>query len=230
MTNSASRIFRIFLISALACTAPALAQSAQKPTPPVSTKDATWTREYATNGKDIKWDTRFIPLLKASFPQHQWFWYDHYKSTSLPDLIQTFLGVSGSALLDEDRYVTADGCVPHDCVANRGMLWIDTGTQPATLIFAATNLVSGNGPEGYHLWIFSSTKLNWQHLPPWFSVSLPRWLTTIAKPGYRGTSGYHYKFALATIVQPNGVMEDITPETLPLGITEIGTTKTGAKQ
>jgi len=33
-------------------------------------------------------------------------------------------------------------------------------------------------PAAYHLWIFSSTKLNWQNLPPSFSVSLPRWLST----------------------------------------------------
>ena len=244
MTLTVKHIFRAFLISLFICAAPALAQSAQKPTPPASTKDATWTRIFAVpydpqkaegdglgNENSLTNDPRFDALLKASFPQRQWFWYEHGKLVSTADLIETFTGVPGDAILDEGRYVTADGCVPHDCVANRGMLWIDTETQPATLIFVGINLVSGNSSqETSHLWIFSSRKLNWQKLPNSFTTSLPRWLSTIAKPDYRGTSGYHYKFALATIVQPNGVMEDITPETLPLGITEIGTTKTGAKE
>ena len=243
MTHTTKRIFRVFLISLLTSSAPALAQSAQKPTRPASTKDATWMRTFAVpfdpqkaegdelgNENGLTNDPRFEALLKASFSQRQWFWYEHGQLVSTADLIETFIGVPGGAILDEGRYVTADGCVPHDC-EDRGMLWIDTGTLPATLIFVGINLVGGssNSQETSHLWIFSSRKLNWQKLPNSFTASLPRWLATIAKPGYHGTGGYHYKFALATIVQPNGVTEDITPETLPLGNIDIGITKTGAK-
>jgi len=244
MTPSANQIFRVFLISLFICAIPTLGQNAQKPTPSASTKDATWTRTFAVpfnplkaanddQGKEneLNIDPRFRPLLKSSFPQRQWFWYEHGQLVSTADLIETFIGVPGDAILDEGRYVTADGCVPHDCDANRGMLWIDTGTQPATLIFVGINPVSGNSSqETSRLWIFSSRKLDWQKLPNSFTTSLTRWLSTIAKQDYRGTGGYHYKFALATIVQPNGVMEDITPETLSLGIAEIGNTKTGAIQ
>jgi len=168
-------------------------------------------------------DPRFGALLKASFPQRQWFWFEHGRLVSTADLIITFIGVPGDAILDDGRYVTADGCVPHDCVANRGMLWIDSQSHPATLIFAGIGLVSGEASQdASRLWIFSSTKLNWQHLPPSFLASLPRWLSTIAKPDYKGTNGYRYNFVLATIVQPNGLMEDITPETLHLRSKEPG--------
>jgi hypothetical protein len=232
MTRSANQIFRVFLISLFICAIPTLGQNAQKPTPSASTKDATWTRQFAVpfntqqaptvHGK-LFTDPRFLPLLRASFPQRQWFWYDHGRLVSTDNLIDTFLGVSfGDPILDEGRYVTTDGCVPHVCDVDRGMLWIDTGVHPADTIFVATNLVGGNGSAGFHLWMFSSTKLNWQHLPPAFLVSLTRWLSTIAEPGYNGTSGYSFNFVLATIVQPSGVIEDITPETLHLRSIEPG--------
>jgi hypothetical protein len=185
-------------------------------TPAHATSDNEVGRENALNG-----DPRFAVLLRSAFHQKQWFWLDHYRFTPLPDLIETFIGVPGSAILDEGRYVTLDGCVPHDCT-DRGMLWIDSESQPASLIFAATRPVNGDGPAGDHLWLFSSVKLNWQHLPPSFLVSLPRWFETIGKPGYSGTSGYRFDFVLATIVQPNGIMEDLSPATLHLRNTQTG--------
>jgi hypothetical protein len=223
-----SRLLTFAAVTLLAGFASARAQATHALASAPAT-DATWTRQLAVpfnpqlaptvQGKLIT-DLRFLPLLKASFPQHQWFWYDHDSLVSMDDLIYAFLAVSfGDPILDQGRYVTVNGCVAHVCNVDQGMLWIDTGVRPASLIFAAANLVSGNGPAAYHLWIFSSTKLNWQHLPPSFSVSLPRWLST------SGSSGTSFKFDLVTIVQPNGIMEDISPETLP-----IGTTETGAKQ
>jgi hypothetical protein len=224
---------RTLLVAALsAALSPCLAM-AQRPSAGASDRDAAWTRAFAVpfsphaadgqgNAPSLTIDPRFEPLLKASFPQRQWFWYDHGRLVSTADLIRTYMSTSGGAILDEGRYVTADGCVPHVCDALHGMLWIDTGVHPAELIFAGTILVSGNGEdERYHLWIFSSTKLNWQHLPPSFLISLPRWLSTIRKLD-NGTNRPHFKFALVTIVQPNGIMEDLTPETLPLGTIEIG--------
>ena len=232
-----SSLKNFLLLSAIACATLTAAQT--KPTSRPS-PDATWTKMYAarcgpvtrrcppsTNGYEnaFNGDPRLSALLKSSFPQHQWFWSDHHKLTPLPDLIQEFIADPGGLSLDEDRYVTADGGVPHLNDLGRGMLWIDTGVRPANAIFVATNLIGGDGDGGFHLWIFSSTKLNWQHLPPAFNVSLKRWFSTIAEPGYNGTSGYSFNFALVTIVEPNGGMEDITPESLHLRSIE-----TGAKQ
>ncbi len=199
-----------------------------------SAPQTVWIRSFAApytpslqgttgSGNGLLWDTRFLPLLRSSFPQRQWFWYDHNRLVSTADLIRTFLGVTGDAILDEHRYVTVDGCVQHVCDINRGMLWIDTAAHPANLIFVAINLVGGNSTnDDSHVWLFSSGKLNWQHLPPSFAASLPRWLNTIGASGYRATNGYRFHFVLATIVQPNGIMEDISPDTLPLGTPETG--------
>jgi len=162
-------------------------------------------------------NSRLAALLKASFPQKQWFWYDHDHFTPLPSLVHIFIGVPGDAILDDNRYVTADGCVPHDCVANRGMLWIDTGTQPAFLMFAAINPIrSNNPPFESHLWIYTSRKLSWQPMPAPFLFSLHRWLAATGEPGYRETDGYHYSFSIETIVQPDGVMVDLGPDVLGL--------------
>ena len=193
-----------------------------------SRRDAAWTRAFASASPPsslhdsvgqigaLRWDPRFASLLKASFLQKQWIWYDHGKLTSLPDTIQEFIGVPRNALLDNDRFVTLDGCVAHDC-DDSGMLWIDSGVDPAVLIFARTGMISGNdSAEKSHLWIYSSEKLNWQHIPAPFLTSLHRWLTTIGTDGYMGGRGYHYDFTLATIVQPSGIMEDIGPDVLGL--------------
>jgi hypothetical protein len=196
---------------------------------PAPATDATWTRAFAVPGPPstsaassgqagrLESDPRFATLLQASFPQRQFFWYDHWKLTPLPEMIQMFMSIPGDAILDDNRYVTVDGCVVHDCDSNRGMLWIDTGTHPATLIFAGINpITSGAPPFENHLWVFTSQKLNWQHMPPGFMTSLHRWLPTIGANGYRGTNGYRYNFSIETIVQPRGVMVDLGPDILGL--------------
>lgn len=166
----------------------------------------------------MEWDPRFEPLLKDSFSQRQWIWYEHGRLISLSAMIRSFLGIPGNALLDADRYVTVDGCVPHDCTGNRGMLWIDTGGRRAVLIFAGINLVVSNtAPSMYHLWIFSSEKENWQHFPPSFLASLHRWLTTTGMDFDFHDRWVPYQFALVTVVGPNGIMNDIGPDILGLG-------------
>jgi hypothetical protein len=211
--------------------------AAQKIVPqPSVISDATWTREFASaytpsndigNENQLNGDSRFTTLLKTSFPQRQWFWRENYRFISVPDLVQTFIGVPGDAILDDQRYVTADGCVPHDC-NDRGMLWIDTAAHPAKLIFVGTASVrTGPADAGSRdrLWLFSSSKLDFQNLPQPFLTSLRRWKDRIAASNYNGTAGYHYNFILATIVQPSGEMIDISPALLHLD-----TTESGAKQ
>ncbi len=203
---------------------------AQAPTTDAS-RNTAWTRAFAAPGPPstsgmpigqenrINMDARFASLLKESFPQKQWFWYDHWKLTPLPELMQVFMGVPGDAILDEDRYVSIDGCVPHDC-DNRGMLWVDTRTDPAVIIFAGIDSITSNTtPSKSHLWIYTSEKLSWQKIPSPFLSSLHRWLVTIGTDPYAGTHGYRYNFSLATIVQPNGVMLDMGPEIFGLGAT-----------
>jgi len=195
-----------------------------KPQPAAAADDASWMRTYAAAWQNIPAkpltdnsqghepqlvnDLRFDKLLHSSFHQQQWFWYDHHRFTPLPDLARIFLGVPGSAVVDDDRYVTADGCVPHDCL-DRGMLWIDTGTHPATSIFVATQMIrTVNGDPDMHLWLFASRHLDFENMPPDFRSSLERWHANDT------AMGYPEEFTLVTLVQPSGEQVDLTYPTL----------------
>ncbi|HTV08287.1 MAG TPA: hypothetical protein VMD97_04500 [Candidatus Aquilonibacter sp.] len=216
---------------ALASAAAGMAQP--RATAASAASDAVWTRSYvgsygASKG-DIKWDRRFLPLMRSSFPQHQWFWRDHGTFTPLPQLVQVYLGVPGGVRLDDNRYVTAVGCVPHACTT-RGMLWIDTGTHPAKLIFVAEDFVDSNlaykGP-GNLLWIFSSSQLNWQNFPSQFLSSLQQWQSDLmASDRKDGEAWISEKgFLLANFVEPTGQIDVLAPSVLGLK-----PTSTGAKQ
>jgi hypothetical protein len=159
----------------------------------------------------LNWDPRFRELLQSSLPQHQFFWRDHGRFTSLPELVQTFIGVPGDVLLDQNRYVTINGCVPHACSV-RGMVWIDTApSKQPSLIFVATSSLSPEPSEIeslVHLWLYSSTPLNWQKLPPRFVSSLTQWWNKTTRV-WADTAPE--RIVLVTIVQPSGEMVDLSP-------------------
>lgn len=117
-----------------------------------------------------------------------------------------FLGVPGEVLLDDNRYLTASGCVPHACM-DGGMLWIDTETDPALLILVTMDDVRGG--DLTHLWIYASRHVDFENLPPDFLKSLNRWWQPYTKRKHLPTN-----VALATLVQPNGFSVDLTWDTL----------------
>jgi len=167
-------------------------------------------RENQLNG-----DSRFSLLLLRSFHQHQYFWRDHGVFTPVPDLVQEFIGVPGDVALSEDRYVTANGCVPHSC-SLRGMVWIDTGARDPTVLFVANSNVSTSSTETgslVHLWIFSSTKLNGRNLPPAFKASMSEWWKTSTKQWEKYSIE---KVVVVTIVQPTGELVDLSPAVVGL--------------
>jgi hypothetical protein len=151
--------------------------------------------------------------------QHQFFWHDHGQFTTLPELVQQFIGVPGNTVLHEQRFVVLDGCVPHSCSA-RGMLWIDTqGTQP-TLIFVATDNVSGSAADKgsmVHLWLFPSTKLNWQNLPVEFISSMDEWWIRTTKVWQKY---YTERVTMVSIVQPNGEIVTLSPSLFAFNATQ----------
>lgn len=209
-----------FLLLGTALTSPA----ADTPSAHAASGDTTWIRGFAipadqlqpqTPGSSqghengLNGDPRFDALLRSSFHQRQWFWHDHGSFIPVADLVHTFIGVPGDAVLTSGRYVTANGCVPHDCT-DLGMLWIDTGVHPASLLFAATQLiVSVDKPSQTHLWIFASRKQNFEDLPPDFLASLKRWRDTANADKYLKSD-----VILATLVQPTGEQVDLTYDTL----------------
>ena len=200
----------IFLGMALA---PALAQAPHRPAAPLP--DRAWLKADAGNLYAIASDPRYQRLLTAAFPQHQWFWYEHSRFLTVPQLTQTFLGIPGdhTASLTSGRYLTITGCVPHDCTDN-GFLWIDTEPGPSgeitRLLFAANPLVSASGT---HLWLFiSSDRFDWQKPDSDFLSQLKHWLGTLTTGLAAPDDRQHV--TLVTFVYPNGRQEDRTPEDL----------------
>jgi hypothetical protein len=180
--------------------------------------DLSWIRSFTVpaessgKGKEnlLNNDPRFVSLLHSSLPQHQFFWHDRGKFTSLPTLVQTFLGVPDKAVLEEQRYAVISGCVPHDC-GDRGMVWIDTQSTTPALIFVATDHVNGGAPTKgslVHLWMFSSTKLNWQQFPPSFISSTSQWWSTTSKVWDKY---FHERVVIVSLVQPSGEIVTLSP-------------------
>ena len=156
-------------------------------------------------------DKRFSALLRASFPQHQYFWRDHGVFTPLAELVHTFIGVPGKAVLQQQRYAVFDRCVPHACSA-RGMVWVDTESRGRPeLIFVATDSVNGSAaaPESLvHLWMFSSVKLNWGQLPPTFIEAVSQWWAATLKAWERYTTE---KVVMVSLVEPSGRITALSP-------------------
>jgi hypothetical protein len=200
--------------------------------------DATWTRAFAAAGAPsaqgqignegrLITDLRFSGLLKFSFPQKQQFWKDHGKFTPLPDVIYSFVATGfsggGNAILDQDRYVTIDGCVGGVCNAIKGMLWIDTRAEPAILIFVGTEMANSSGCSSSDcLWVFSSVQLNQTQLPHPFLTSVHRWLAAFQNYTWN-EEGYRFSFAKAKLVQPTGEMIELAPSVLNVPRSEIAT-------
>jgi hypothetical protein len=191
-----------------------------------SDTDASWAKAYATscgsNGKYLcppstngyenafNGDSRLPGLLKRSLPQQQSWWVNGHGGGSAPvsSIVQELIGVPKDLFVDNDRYVTATGCVPHDC-ADNGMLWIDAGAHPATVIFVAeVGITSVKGGNNNHLWIYASSHQNFEALPQNFLISLKRWHKSIA------TEESPQSVSVATLVQPNGLMSDLTYDTV----------------
>ncbi|MGA7159092.1 MAG: hypothetical protein WBY53_19760 [Acidobacteriaceae bacterium] len=244
-----------FAVSAVALpfvVAATLVASAQ--TPPerkAVPDDAAWAKTYATDcgaamkhrcppstsgyENEFAGDPRFLPLIKHSLPQRESWWVNGYGgSAPVSSIVQEFIGVPGDLLLDDNRYVTATGCVPHDC-GDGGMLWVDTGTQPATVVFIAhVAIESPTGDAGKHLWLYGSKTLNFQALPSDLLANLQRWhsslVASVQKLPEPDRAIFSKRIALATIVQPNGRMRDLTYDMLFYKQNESHFPTPGAKQ
>lgn len=190
---------------------------------------ATWAKVYATdcgsamkhpcppstNGyeNEFNGDPRLVPLLKQSLPQHESWWINGYGGAApVSSIVQQFIGVPNALTLDDNRYLTADGCVPHDCTTH-GMLWIDTGTQPATVIFVGEDLLTGSlkGESSYHLYLYTSRNLATYYAGKrHIEIFAPNFLKSLARWQLANVSKYDDQtIILATIVWPNGRTQDI---------------------
>lgn len=222
------------------CTFAAAAQST--PAHTNTSGDATWAKAYATSCPDRKYtcasstngyenafngDPRLPELLKHSLPQRESWWVNGYGgSAPVSSIVQEFIGVPGDLLVDDNRYVTATGCVPHDCLTN-GMLWIDTGTEPASVVFVAeVSIESFKGDAGNHLWLYASKSLNFEALPADLLTSITRWHNSVNS----SKTIFSQRITVATLIQPNGRIRDLTYDMLFYIQNEPHFPKLGAKQ
>jgi hypothetical protein len=128
-------------------------------------EDLSWMWQYtqpAPEGHEngLTNDPRFAELLRKHLTAPQRFWN---KGEKLAEVAVEFLAVPGIARGDDNRYLTATGCVRHFC-PSRGMLFVDMGGSHPTVVFAAIDWsgdsrgVDEDAAE-YTLWIFPDRTL-----------------------------------------------------------------------
>ena len=164
---------------------------------------------------DLIQDPNYVPFLEQNFTAPQSFWGPDLKPRkSLVDTIQDFLAIPNKVVADDQRYITATGCVFHFC-PSRGLLFADLDSNNPLVVFAAVDWIRDSRPTTdpeaeYTLWIFPNhtpgTVENPQALPPPLVRSITRWM---AEPIAR--TGIHQKITHAILVDPDG-----TPHQIPV--------------
>jgi hypothetical protein len=192
-------------------------------------EDVSWLAPFATpapdgRGDDLLHDSHFKVFLRDHLTAHQIFWNEN---ESLADTALEFLGVPGQVILDDNRYFSMDGCVPHFC-PSRGLLFVDLGTAHPLVVFVAIDWVKDNKTPGqtgaeYTLWLFSNRPLNigsatdeagTEHVPPALIHTISRWA---AEP----TAGSTVlpNITNTVLVDPAGTPHQVPPASL--GITPV---------
>jgi hypothetical protein len=193
-------------------------------------EDVSWLAPFANpapegRGQALVHEPRLRPFLQDHFTAPQSFWNDN---ESLYETILEFLAVPNQVVLDDNRYLAADGCVVAFCPA-RGLLFIDLGNAHPLTVFAAVDWVKENksveqsGAE-YTLWVFSNRPLTTDieaaagaeadpkgpiHIPAALTAAISRW----AAAPIPGTNT-HQNITHAILVDPNGTPHAVPPATI----------------
>jgi hypothetical protein len=187
--------------------------------------DLEWMWQYSPppeGGRehDLIMDPNFLPFLHEYFTAPQTFWGPQNgdpkdpNHKSLADTVYDFLSVPGSVIADQNRYITATGCVFHFC-PSRGLIFADLDGKNPLVAFAAIQWIRSShttsDPDAeYTLWVFPDqvpgTPQDPTHLPPPLVHSLVRWMKT-PMPG----SSIVQKVTAAILVDPDG-----TPHQIPV--------------
>jgi hypothetical protein len=216
-------IAAMLLVSVTASGLAQLQHATPSKTAPQVQTDAQWAKSVAAKcsaGPDncglasgITEDPHFLALLRHSLLQNEsWLVNGYGGHSSVTSAAIDFLGIPESTTFEDNRYLTTTGCVRHACTA-KGMIWIDTGTRPSTVIFVGEDGVAGSlkGESGYHLYLYTSREITTYYagrrpiemFDPQFLKSLARWHDA-------AISNYDdQKIILVTIVWPNGRTHDL---------------------
>jgi hypothetical protein len=174
-------------------------------------EDLSWMWQYtapapAGNESALLRDAHFKALLVQHLTAPQTFWS---KGKSLADTALEYLGQPRSVVADENRYITATGCVQEFC-PNRGLLWIDLGSPRPLIVFAATNWIAENKATdqpgaNYTLWVFSNRAIDPARLPRSLTGRIAPWAV---EPLADGTIE---QIANVILVDPDGQPHPLQP-------------------
>jgi hypothetical protein len=168
-------------------------------------------------------DPNFQDFLHDQFKAPQTFWGPQNgdpkdpNHKSLAETVFDFLSIPGTVIADQNRYITASGCVFHFC-PSRGMIFadLDGGANPL-VAFAAIQWIRSDRPTSdpaaeYTLWIFPNQPLKSAvpggpiSVPAAFLHALVRWMKTPM-----AGSGIVQNVTAAVLVDPDG-----TPHQIPV--------------
>ena len=187
--------------------------------------DLEWMWQYGpppAGGRehDLIQDPHFESFRHEYFKAPQSFWGPQNgdpkdpQRRSLSDTVYDFLAVPGQVYADNNRYITATGCVFHFC-PSRGLIFADLENPQPLVVFAAIDWIRDSHtttePDAeYTLWIFPNqnpgTVLDPTRLPPALVHSLVRWMGAPM-----AGSGIVQKVTAAILVDPDG-----TPHQIPV--------------
>lgn len=178
-------------------------------------EDLSWMWQYTqpssgSRENRLVQDPRFSPFLETHLKAPQSFWG---KNKPLSEVVIEFLGVPGEVIGDENRYLNADGCVPHFC-PDRGLLWVDLGLPHPLVVFAAIDWISDNkttdeNGAAYTMWLFSNRSLDPEHIPTALTRSIARWTS------HPSSGDTHLQnITRVFFVDPDGTPHPVTPSAI----------------
>lgn len=182
-------------------------------------QDLSWLWQYTepaggSRENALLWDPHFKPFLQRNLTAPQSFWNASAKQNiPLSDVAMNFLGVPGDVLGENDRYVTADGCVPHFC-PDRGLLWVDLGLPKPLVVFAAIDWITENRATEdknatYTLWLFPNQPVDPSLIPGALIRSIRRWTS---KPSSGATELQN--ITRVFLVDPDGTPHTLAPSAI----------------
>lgn len=149
-------------------------------------------------------DPRFPALLHEQLRAPQSFFRDGH--APLEEAATRYLSTQFAVTGTDNRYITATGCVPHNCV-DQGLLFVDTLGSHPLVVFAATAWTtvgksSSDPAADFNLWIFPGVALDPEHPPFALTQAISRWNFTAAQ---------HIQTAI--LVDPDGTPHRVDPST-----------------
>jgi hypothetical protein len=141
-----------------------------------STASGQWLLSYqGKNSSDVRWDRRFLPMLKGGLPQLP---DKTTRGMFLPATARLYLsGPPNPVNIQSNRFVTIWACVPGVC-EEKGLLWVDVAQATPRLLFAELDCDALNGATAT-LSVFTKDGQLRSKLPPQFIMALKTWIAAV---------------------------------------------------